>query len=335
MTTQNYTLQGMKGKKVLIIGGLGFIGSNLAHGCIASGATVTIYDACLDPYGWNFANIKEIQNYVRFVKGDTRDFEFLKQIIIEQDIIYDCAAQVSHLISVKDPLLDIDITLRGGMHVLEAVRQYNKNAVLVYAGTRGAVGKMVYKPITEEHPTDPVDINGVNKLAVEKYYLLYHKLYGMNTCVIRINNTYGERADMKRGDYGIVNFFLRKAMCNEQISIHGEGLQTRDYNYVQDVVDALLLASMSPKAIGEMFFLGSNQETRFIDMCNLILKVTKSTMTIQKNPWDPTRKAIEIGDFVVNPAKIHRMLGWWPKTSLCNGLEKTYAFYKRREAEYF
>jgi len=331
----NYTLDRMNGKKVLVIGGLGFIGSNIAQRCVVLGAHVTIYDACLDPYGWNFANIKEIRDRITFVKGDTRDIQSLKNAIVGQNIIFDCAAQVSHLISVKDPHLDIDITLRGGMNVLETVRHFNKDAVLIYAGTRGAVGKMVIKPITETHPTDPVDVNGVNKLAVEKYYLLYHRLYGMKTAVVRINNTYGERADMRHGDYGIVNWFLRKAMCNEQISINGEGLQTRDYNYVQDVVDALLLCAQKKEALGEMFFLGSNQETRFIDMCETILSVTGSSMAIEKKPWDAARKAIEIGDFVVNPAKIHSLLGWWPKTSLRLGLEKTYDFYKVREAEYF
>ena len=331
----NYTIQRMDGKKVLVIGGLGFIGSNIAQRCVALGASVTIYDVCLDPYGWNFANIKEIRDKITFIKGDTRDVAALNNVIVGQDIIYDCAAQVSHLISIKDPQLDIDITLRGGMNVLETVRHFNTNAILIYAGTRGAVGKMHIKPITEEHPTDPVDVNGVNKLAVEKYYLLYHRLYGMKTAVVRINNTYGERADMRRGDYGIVNFFLRKAMCNEQISINGDGLQTRDYNYVQDVVDAMLLAAQKPEAIGHMFFLGSNQETQFIDMCNTILSVTGSSMTIEKKQWDAARKAIEIGDFVVNPAKIHRMLGWWSKTSLQEGLQKTLAFYKERQAEYF
>ncbi len=331
----NYKIENMNNKKILIIGGLGFIGSNIAQRAVELGATVTIFDACLDPYGWNFANIKEIREKITFIKGDTRDKEAVEQVIKNKDIIYDCAAQISHLISVKDPHLDIDITLKGGMNVLEAVRHHNKDAILIYAGTRGAVGKMQIKPITEDHPTDPMDINGINKLAVEKYYLLYHRIYNMKTCVVRINNTYGERADMKHGDYGIVNWFLRKAMLNEQISINGEGHQTRDYNYIQDVVDAMLLCAQKQEALGQLFFLGSNQETRFIDMCNTILEVTNSPVQIHKNPWDPARKAIEIGDFVVNPAKINAMLGWWPRTSLKEGLQKTLAFYKERQEEYF
>ena len=330
-----YILNSMNGKKVLVIGGLGFIGSNIAQRCVSLGSDVTIFDACLDPYGWNFANIKEIKEKVTFIKGDTRDCDALKRVIIGQDIIYDCAAQVSHLISVKEPLLDIDITLRGGMNVLETIRQFNKDAIVVYAGTRGAVGKMLIKPITEEHPTHPVDINGINKLAVEKYYLLYHQIHGLKTCVIRINNTFGERADMKHGDYGIVNFFIRKAMSNEQIIINGNGLQTRDYNYVQDVVDAMILAAQKPEAIGQLFFLGSNQETRFIDMCTMILDAAESKMKIEKRQWPADRKAIEIGDFVVNPEKIHRMLGWWPRTSLQEGLQKTVDFYKERRVEYW
>ena len=331
----NYTVEQMNGKKVLIVGGLGFIGSNIAQKAVELGATVTIFDACLDPYGWNFTNIKEIREKITFIKGDTRDADAVKQMVQNQDIIYDCAAQISHLISVQQPQLDIDITVRGGMNVLEAVRQHNKDAILIYAGTRGVVGKMQIKPITEEHPTEPIDINGINKLAVEKYYLLYHRIHNMKTCVVRINNTYGERADMRRGDYGIVNWFLRKAMLNEQISINGEGLQTRDYNYIQNVVDAMLLVAQKQEALGQLFFLGSNEETKFIDMCNMILEVTNSQMTIHKNPWDPARKAIEIGDFVVNPEKIHKMLGWWPKTSLKEGLQKTLAFYKERQLEYF
>ncbi|MBI5224906.1 SDR family NAD(P)-dependent oxidoreductase [Candidatus Micrarchaeota archaeon] len=332
--TQNF--RGMESKKVLITGGLGFIGSNIAQKLVPLGADVAIYDACLDPYGWNFANIKEIKGKVKFVKGDTRDTEKLKAHAKDCDYIIDCASQISHTISIKNPFLDIDINCNGALSVLEAARNANNNKIkLVYAGTRGQIGRMVYNPIDENHPTNPMDMNGINKLAAEKYYFLYSRLYGFPVSSLRINNAYGIRCQMKHSDYGIVNWFLRQAMENKQITINGKGEQTRDYSYVEDIADAFVLALQSEKANGEIFMLGSGKQTKFIDVCNQILKTAKSKMKINHQEWDAERKAIEIGNFEVSNEKIKSLLGWSPKTSLEDGLKKTYEFYSKRKTEYF
>lgn len=325
-------MHAMDGKRVLITGGLGFIGSNLAHRLVASGADVTLYDACLNPYGWNFANIKEIRKNVRVVKGDVRDIKKTQKNIKGMDVVIDCAAQVSHTISVRDPFLDIDINCRGAMSVLEGCRK--ADAKHIYAGTRGQIGRLEYTPADEKHPSNPMDINGINKLAAEKYCLLYGRIYGLRTCSLRINNTYGPRCQVRHDDYGVINYFIRQAILGEQITIHGEGLQTRDYNYVDDVSDAIILACHRKEAEGECFNLGSGRETRLIDMVKLILKTAGSEMEIKRVPRPEERRAIEIGNFLVTYDKIKRVLGWEPKTGLEGGIRKTVEFYRERIAEY-
>jgi len=329
-----YHLKSMPEKTALITGGLGFIGGNIAQKLVPLGVKVTIYDACLDPYGWNFANIREIKDKVEFVKGDTRDFELLKKHVVGKEFIFDCAAQVSHTLSIKDPFLDVDINCRGALNVLEAVRQRNDKAKIIYAGTRGELGRLEKTPADEMHPTNPVDMNGINKLAAEKYNLLYYRLYGIKTTSLRINNTYGPRGQMKHDDYGIVNWFVRQALLGEEIVIHGEGQQTRDFNYVEDVVDAMVLAAQSDKSNGEFFLLGSGRETKFIDMLQLIIKTTGSPSTIRKIPRPKERESIEIGNFLVSFDKIKRTLGWRPATSLEEGIERTVGFYRQRLQEY-
>lgn len=332
---RDYKLSDMKGKEVLITGGLGFIGSSIAHKCVSLNANVTIYDACLDPYGWNFANIKEIKNRIKFVKGDTRQLELVKKTMKGKDIVFDCASQISHTISVKQPFLDLDINCKGPLNLLEAARTINDKAKFVYAGTRGQIGRMVYSPIDEEHPTNPVDINGINKLAAEKYYLLYNKLYGIKATSLRINNAYGTRCQMRHGDYAIVNWFIRKAILNEQISIYGTGKQTRDYGFVEDIVDAMVLAAQSKNADGECFMIGTGKEVSLMEMCRLILRAAGSKMKINHLEWDEERKSIEIGNFCVSYKRLKKLLGWHPKTPLFEGLRKTVQFYRERKDEYF
>lgn len=328
-----------EGKQVLVIGGLGFIGSSIAQRLVPQGAKVTIFDACLNPYGWNFANIKEISGKAKFVKGDTRNREGIAGAVAGADVVFDCAAQVSHSISVEKPFLDIDINCTGAMNILEALRGSKNDPVVVYAGTRGEIGQMKYCPIDEAHPTDPVDINGINKLAAEKYYLLYHKLYGLKSSSVRINNAYGERCQVRHADYGIVNYFLRLALEGKDLTVYGDGAQTKDYCHVSDVVDAMLLAASNRKAYGEFFMLGSNKGTSFSDMCNAIItaakSVSKTKSKINYVPWAGGRKSIEIWDFVVSYNKINKLLGWKPKTATDEGLRMTAEFYNARREDYF
>jgi len=330
---KDYKLKYMPSERVLITGGAGFIGSNLAHALVNLKADITIVDALLPQYGGSLLNLKEIKDKIRFVKGDFRDLKLMKQLVKDKDFIFNCAAQVSHTISIKDPFLDIDLNCRGNLTVLEALRQKNDKAKVIYAGTRGEIGKLKYRPIDENHPTDPVDMNGIDKLAAEKYHLLYNDLYGIRASSLRINNTYGVRHQMKSGDYGIVNWFIRKAMLNEPIKIFGTGEQTRDYNYIADIVDAMLLAAQNKKADGEVFMLGSGKETKFIDVVKLIIK-TVGSGSYKLVPWPKERKAIEIGNFVVSYKKINNLLGWFPKTSFETGIKKTVVWYRPRLKAY-
>ena len=318
---------------MLITGGLGFIGSNLAQHCAARGARVTILDACLDPYGWNPANIKDMDR-VEHVRGDVRDADTVRRLVADADVVFDCAAQVSHTISVKEPFLDLDINARGPLTVLEACRHENPGAAVVYASTRGVIGRMRTSPITEDHPTEPTDLNGIHKLAAEKQMRLYHDLYGIHTASLRISNTFGPRGQMKSDDYGVINWFIRRALLREPIVIHGEGLQTRDYNYVDDVCEAFLLAAETPGAAGHAFMLGSGVETSLIDMIRMICDITGYDADIEKIPRPGERQAIEIGNYVVSIQKARDILGWAPRTPVREGLEKTIDFYRTRMEDY-
>ena len=329
-----YELNRMEGKRCLITGGLGFIGSNLARRLVGLGAEVSVLDACLDPYGWNSANIKEIRMKVRFVKADIRDAPAMTAAVKEKDFIFNCAGQVSHVDSMKDPFLDLDINCRGNLNILEACRRLNDKVKLVYAGTRGQMGPLHYSPADEEHPDNPTDIYGADKWAAEKYHLVYSNAFGMHATSLRINNTYGERHQMKHSKYGIMNWFIRLAMDGKEIPVYGDGSQTRDYNYVADVVDAMVLAAQSPKSDGKFYMLGSGSEIKFLDMVKAVIAAAGSG-SYKLVPWPEDRKAIEVGNFFVTYKKIKEELGWEPKTSLEEGLKNTVAFYKERKEDYW
>ena len=329
-----YELKRMQGKRCLITGGLGFIGSNIAHKLAELGAEVSILDACLDPFGWNFANIKEIKDKVRFTKADIRDEKAMAAAVKDKDFIFNCAGQISHVDSMTDPFLDLDINCRGTLTLLEACRRFNDKAKIVYAGTRGQMGSLHYSPADEEHPDNPTDIYGADKWAAEKYHLIYHSAFGIPATSLRINNTYGERHQMKHAKYGIMNWFIRLALDGKEIPVYGDGSQTRDYNYITDVVNAAVLAAQSPKTDGKYYLLGSGSEIKFIDMVKAVIAAAGSG-SYKFVPWPADRKAIEIGNFFVSYKKIRDELGWEPRTAMEDGLRRTVAFYKERHKEYW
>ena len=330
---KNYSIARMDGQEVLVIGGLGFMGSNLAHQLVSLGAKVAIYDACLDPYGWNFASIKEIKDEVEVIVKDIRDFEALKTQVKRKDLIFSYAAQVSHIHSMRDPNLDIQVNCQGNMNILEACRQVNPEVKIVYAGTRSQVGEAEYLPVDEKHPTNPPDIYSINKLAAEKYYLLYTKVYGIPSVSFRVGNTYGPRQQVKHGDYGVLNYFMRRAMLDEPLTIYGSGEQIREYNYIDDVNDAFLLAAQSDEANGQFFGIGSGEPITFIDMTKMVIKTVGKGELVHV-PFPEDRKAIDIEGFYVTSQKLNGVLGWHPVTSLEEGLHKTFAFYQERLNEY-
>lgn len=324
----------MDGGEALVVGGMGFLGSNLARALVELGAKVTVYDAFLEPYGANAFNIAGIEDKVKLVKGDVRDFGLLSEHVKDKDYVFNYAAQVSHGLSMELPFLDIDINCKGSMCLLEACRKFNDSARVVYAGTRGQTGEARYLPVDEKHPDNPPDINGIDKLAAEKYHLLYHKVYGMNAVSLRFGNTYGPRHQMKHGQYGVLNYFIRQAMLGETITVFGDGSQLRDYLYVDDATNAAILSAENPVvSAGRYYLLGSGEQITFIDMVKAVIGAVGSGK-YETKPFPPGRREIDVRNFVVTYEKIENELGWKPKTGFGEGLAKTVDFYKKHLEKY-
>ncbi len=320
-------------KKVLITGGLGFIGSSIALRCRELGAEVTILDACLEPYGWNFANIEDITDEVDFIKADIRDQEQVEKLTADKDLIFHMAAQVGREISMEEPRKDTAINCFGTLNLLESIRNMSHPPKVIYAGSRGQVGEPRYLPVDEKHPDNPTDIYGINKLAAEKYIMLYHWVYDIPAVSLRLNNVYGPRCQMHAGFYGILNWFMSNCMQDKPITVYGKGTQTRDYVYIDDTVDAFIRVSLSDKTNGEIFYVGSGVETVFIDMVNEIIR-TVGKGEIKHIPFPESREKIDINKFVVTYEKLKKFVEWEPTTDLREGIGKTYAFYKNNLHEY-
>ena len=323
----------INGLKVLITGGLGFIGSSIAQKLVPEGAKVTLYDACLDPYGWNYANIKEIKNDVRVIKGDIRDADKLDKHVRDKDVVFHLAAQVGREISMSDPGLDIDINCTGTLNLVRSCAASFNGVKVVYAGSRGQIGEPSYLPVDEEHPTEPTDMYGINKLAAEKYLFLWGKVHGFPVTSLRLNNVYGPRCQMQFSYYGILNWFIQNAMTGKDITVYGNGNQTRDYVYIDDVVDAFIKAALSTETNGQVYFVGSGKETVFLDMVKAVIASVGKGRYVHV-PFPPQRESIDIKRFVVTFNKLRNAVDWKPGISLWQGIARTVAFYRERLAEY-
>ena len=240
-----------RGAEILITGGAGFIGSNLATKLVKNGARVTILDAMIKPYGANEFNLKEIKHKITFIKGDIRSIQTVINVVDGKDFIFHLAGQTGRMISMEQPRLDTDINCLGTLAVLEAIRKQKKKPKLIFGSSRGVIGKPIYFPVDESHPTNPRDIYGINKLAAEKYCMLFGEQYDFGVTSLRLNNVYGPKCQIKSNHYGTINLFIAYALQNKILPIFGEGTQTRDYIYIDDVVDAFI-KSMSSKVDGEI-----------------------------------------------------------------------------------
>lgn len=320
-------------KRVLITGGLGFIGSNLAIRLVKLGAKVTILDSMIDSYGGNFFNIAPIKDKVTVNISDMRDKYGINYLVRDQDIIFNLAGQLSHIDSMTDPFADLEINCTAQLSLLEAVRHHNPKAVVVTSSTRQIYGRPQVLPVPESHPINPVDVNGINTAAGEWYHTLYHNVYGLNTVSLRLTNTFGPRQLMKHGRQGFIPWFIRLLIDGETIKLFGDGLQVRDINYVEDVVDALLLSGISKKAIGKVYNLGG-EPISLLDLTKAMIKMNKSgkyTIT----PFPPEKKRIDIGDYYGDYSLIKKDLGWEPQVNLTEALRLTFAFYKKYRSHYW
>jgi UDP-glucose 4-epimerase len=320
------TYASLRNKHILVTGGMGFIGSNIAHECLKHGAHVTIYD-CLDPRsGGNMQNLNGIEESVKSVINDVRNFEPICHAILKQDIVFHCAAYTSHPQSMKDPLVDIDVNCKGTVNVLEAARRFNPDIKIVYVATSTQIGKMYHDVIDEMHPEFPLDIYSANKSVAEKYMLIYGKAYQMRTTVVRLANTYGPRSNIKSPDFGFMNYFIGLALQDKPITVFGDGAQTRNVNYVEDTVDALLLAAVNEKSNHEVYFAVSDEHLTVADIAEGIKAYIGGDVRYVE--WPNDREFIEIGDVHISNHKMTCELGWSPKHNLKSGLIKTKAYYE-------
>jgi UDP-glucose 4-epimerase len=322
------------GKNVLITGGLGFIGSNLARRLVEADARVTLMDSLIPQYGGNPFNIRDIRERVTVDVGDIRDQNAISRRIEAQDFLFNLAGQTSHLDSMTDPKTDLDINAAAQLAILEACRGHNPQIKIVFASTRQLYGKPEYLPVDEKHPIRPVDVNGINKLAGEWYHLLYNNVYGIRACALRLTNTYGPGMRVKDARQTFLGIWIRNLIEDKPIQVFGDGLQLRDFNYVDDVVDALLIAATHAGAAGQVFNLGSTEVINLKDLAALLVRLHgKGSYAVV--PFPPERKAIDIGDYYSDFSKAGKELGWSPRVGLEEGLARTLAYYVEHGIHYW
>ena len=288
----------------------------------------------LPVYGGNLFNLEGIFGAIKFVQGDIRDGSLVKSLVREADLIFSLAGQVSYVDSNTDPLLDLDINCKGHLQVLEACREAKSRARLVFASSRFVYGKIDYNPVDEGHPFNCLSIYGIHKLAGEKYYRFYQEAYGLETVSVRIANPYGPRQQMKHSKYGIVNWFIRLALEGKPLTIYGEGRQGRDYIFVEDLAEAMLALAQAPGVSGEVYNLGSATSTPFIEMARLVAAAVPGTR-VQQVEWPADRYFVETGDYISDIGKITGAMGWRPRTSLQEGIERTVAYYTKYREKYW
>jgi UDP-glucose 4-epimerase len=321
-------------KKVIITGGLGFIGSNLARSLVKQGAEVTLVDSLIPQYGGNSFNVSDIRDQVFVNVCDVRDPYSMDFLLQGKDYLFNLAGQTSHMDSMTDPRTDLDINATAQLSILEACRKTNPGIKIVFASTRQLYGKPDYLPVDEKHPIRPVDVNGINKLAGEWYHLLYNNVYGIRACALRLTNTYGPGMRVKDARQTFLGIWVRLLLEGSPIKVFGDGLQLRDFNYVDDCVEALLMAGASDVANGKIYNLGSSEVVGLKDLASLMIKVWgHGSYGLVHFPEE--RKAIDIGDYYSDYSLITRELGWEPKVGLEDGLRQTMAYYDKNSQHYW
>jgi len=321
-------------KKILITGGLGFIGSTLAHRLVDFEAEVTIVDSLIPEYGGNLFNIHGIEDRVKVNIADVRDRYSMDYLVQGQHYIFNLAGTLSHIDSMSDPFTDLEINCTAQLSLLESCRKFALSGVkIVFAGTRGQYGKADYLPVDENHLMHPTDVNGINNMAGEWYHILYNNVYGIQAASLRLTNTFGPRHQMKHHKQGIVNWFIRQIMEGETIRLFGGGTQIRDMNYVDDVVEALLLAMAEPNTRGEVYNLGGFPLS-LRDIVEKMIAVYGSG-AYEEVPFPKDSMKIEIGDYIASTKKFKEAVGWTPKVSVEEGLRRTFQYYEKYREHYW
>jgi UDP-glucose 4-epimerase len=323
----------LKNKKILITGGFGFIGSNLVRRLLRLGNQITVVDSLIPEYGGNLRNLHDIKDQICPKLIDIRDENAMCEIIKKQDFLFNLAGQTSHLDSMQNPFTDLEINAKAQLSILETCRKINPEIRIVFASTRQIYGRPKYLPVDEKHPQHPVDVNGINKVAGEQYHILYHEVYGIASSVLRLTNTYGPRMRIKDARQTFLGVWIKNILQGKPLQVFGDGKQRRDYNYVDDVIDALVLSATSDDAIGKAYNLGSPTPMSLEETAGIMCAQVKDS-SYELVPFPEDRKAIDVGDFVCDYSSFSKALEWEPTTSFEEGISRSLNFFKS-ELKYY
>ena len=323
-----------RGQKVLITGGLGFIGSNLAIRLVQIGASVTLLDSLHPTCGANYFNIEAIKDDVEVVEGDSSNLDLMLKLVRDKTYIFNLAGHVSHIESMQAPFEDLQMNAVAPLTVLEACKRENRGARVVYSGTRQAYGRPESVPLVETQLLKPVDVNGVNKMAGEWFHMVYHRAYDMQTVSLRLINTYGPRQLVKHARQGFVGWFIKQAIEGGEIQVFGDGQQVRGFNYIDDVVEALLIAGVNDRVKGDYFNLGGERAVALEEFVQLLLKAT-GRGSYRIVPFPPDKKAIDIGSVYSSAAKFNFITGWRARVPIEEGLVRTVRYYQKHREHYW
>ncbi len=323
----------LRGRTVLITGGLGFIGSNLAFALVDAGCDVTLVDALVSGHGGNPANVEGLDE-VQVVRADLRDSDRLAPLVERAELLFNLAGQTSHLDSMEDPFGDLELNCGAQLALLETCRRRNPDARIVFAGTRQVYGRPRALPVSEEHPVEPVDVNGIHKLAAEWYHLLYGRLYGPTVSVLRLTNTYGPRMRVRDARQTFLGIWIKQLLTGERVQIYGDGSQRRDFTYVDDAVRALCLAVVDDAVAGEILNVGSREPVSLLELAERLV-VLNGGGAYDLVPFPPDRLAIDIGDYFADSSKLEQRLGWSPEVELDDGLRRTLEYFRVHGERYW
>jgi UDP-glucose 4-epimerase len=322
-----------RNRRVMVTGGLGFIGSNVVHQLVDLGADVLIVDSLFPDYGGNPFNIEGVKDRVRVSLSDVRDAASMDVLVRDREVIFNLAGQVSHIDSMNDPYTDLEINCRAQLSMLEACRKFNPRVRVVFAGTRQVYGRPDSLPVDERHLVRPADINGVNKAAGEYYHLLYNNVFGVRACSLRLTNVYGPRQLVRHNRQGFIGWFIRLAIEGREIQVFGDGSQLRDFVYVDDAVDAFLRAGATDACDGDVFNVGGDEPVSHKNLVSILLDAADGG-SVRYVEWPPDKKRIDIGSFYTDSSKFRRTVGWAPRVGLREGLQRTIAFYRQHLVQY-
>ena len=320
-------------KSVLVTGGLGFIGSHVARRLVDLGAQVAVVDSLFPAYGGNPINVEDVRERISVTVADVRDPGVMSELAPGRDYVFNLAGQVSHGDSMEVPGLDLRNNCEAHLSVLEACRRLAPDAKLVFASTRQVYGRPRYLPVDEAHPCEPVDVNGIHKWAAERYHLLYDRVYGLRSVCLRLCNTYGPGQLVKHSRQGLMGWFLRKVVEGGEIEIMGDGTQLRDFNYVDDVVEAMLRAAATPGAWGRVYNLGATPPISLRELAELMLEI-RGAGSYRLVVFPEARRRIDVGSVHVSYEKVRAELGWEPHVPLREGLTRAIRFYEKNLARY-